>query len=113
MEEEVFISVKDDHMTQRNYDPMLSLIASQTGYINETYRVIEKTEFIRLLRERLKLTRYKAKTIIQIYIDLGLITEDNKYYRFNPIQKYFIKITLSNAIYFIDNLSSYVFKVYC
>ena len=112
-EEEVFISVKEDHMIQRNYDPMISLVAAQGGYIKDTYRIIEKTEFIRLLREKLKLTKYKAKKIIEVYIDLNLISEDDKYYRFNPIQSYFIKLTLSTAIYFIDNLSDYVFKVYC
>lgn len=112
-EEEVFIRVSDEAMSIRNYNPSLSLVASQAGYIKNTYRIIRKTEYKSLLRTKLKLSRYKVDKLIQVYIDLNLISEEGEYYKFNPIQKSFIKLTLPTALYFLDNLSDYVFKVYC
>lgn len=111
--EEVFIKVADETMSVRNYNPSLSVVASQVGYIKNTYRIIKKTEYKALLRTKLKLSRYKVDKLIQVYIDLDLITEEGEYYKFNPIQKNFIKLTLPTALYFLDNLSDYVFKVYC
>lgn len=112
-EEEVFIKVSDEAMSIRNYNPSLSVMASQVGYIKNTYRIIRKTEYKSLLRTKLKLSRYKVDKLIQVYIDLNLISEEGEYYKFNPIQKSFIKLTLPTALYFLDNLSDYVFKVYC
>lgn len=112
-EEEVFIKVSDEAMSIRNYNPSLSVVASQAGYIKNTYRIIRKTEYKSLLRTKLKLSRYKVDKLIQVYIDLNLISEEGEYYKFNPIQKSFIKLTLPTALYFLDNLSDYVFKVYC
>lgn len=111
--EEVFIKVADEAMSIRNYNPSLSVVASQVGYIKNTYRIIKKTEYKTLLRAKLKLSKYKVDKLIQVYIDLNLITEEGEYYKFNPIQKSFIKLTLPTALYFLDNLSDYVFKVYC
>ncbi len=112
-EEEVFIKVSEEAMSIRNYNPSLSVVASQAGYIKNTYRIIRKTEYKSLLRTKLKLSRYKVDKLIQVYIDLNLISEEGEYYKFNPIQKSFIKLTLPTALYFLDNLSDYVFKVYC
>ena len=113
IEDQVFVSIAEEAMTQKNYNPMLSIVASQTGRIEDTYRIIKKEEFFAILKQRLKLSKYKAKKLMQVYLDLNFVSEEGDYYKFNPIQKYFVKVTLQTAIYFLDNLSDYSFKIYC
>lgn len=113
--EEVFVDVSPDKMQIRNYDPYLTVASTQVGWGNSenNYLVVPKNEYRAFLKKKLKLSQYKCNALIKVYIDLGMIKEDKEYYYFYPARTRFISLTIPTAVYFLDNLSDFVFKVYC
>ena len=112
---EIFLDVSPDKMQIRNYDLNLAVASTQVGWgdSENDYMMVPKTEYKAFLKQKLKLSQYKCKTLIDVYIDLGMIKEDKDYYYFYPARTRFISLTIPTAVYFLDNLSSFVFKVYC
>lgn len=112
---EVFIDVSPEKMQIRNYDPYLTVASVNVGWGDNSKNclVVYKNEYRAFLKKKLKLSQYKCNTLIKIYIDLGMIKEDSEHYYFYPSRTRFISLTLPTAVYFLDNISDFVFKIYC
>ena len=113
--EEIFVDVSPDKMQIRNYDPYLTIASTRVGWgdSDNDYLIVPKTEYRAFLKKKLKLSQYKCNALIKVYIDLGMIKEDKDYYYFYPARTRFISLTIPTAVYFLDNISDFVFKVYC
>lgn len=116
MDENVLISVSDEHMKEKNYDPGVIVVANEIGYIDEEKRRhFTRAELIAQMKKVLKLTKYKCGIILDVFIDAGIISEDgdkNKLY-LNPIRNHFLKILMTTAKYCLEHLSTNEFKIYC
>ena len=112
---EIFVDVSPEKMQIRNYDPYLTVASTQVGWgdSKNDYLIVPKNEYRAFLKNKLKLSQYKCNALIKVYIDLDMIKEDKDYYYFYPARTRFISLTIPTAVYFLDNLSDFVFKVYC
>ena len=112
---EIFVDVSPDKMQIRNYDPYLTVASTQVGWGNSenNYLIVPKNEYRAFLKKKLKLSQYKCNALIKVYIDLGMVKEDKDHYYFYPAKTRFISLTIPTAVYFLDNISDFVFKVYC
>ncbi len=117
MKNDLLISVAEDHMKNKQYDPQLYLASFNKGYIVEdngvTYHYVDKKELKKAIKDVLHKTYYKCNILIKTYIDLGLITETDEFYIFNSIDKPFIGLTVDTVKFCLDYLNELPFKVYC
>ncbi len=114
-EEYIMLDIHPDNMKEKNYNLRGMALSNFLGTVDlaTNQRIIEKSEFIGQLKQILKLTKYKCKVIVQTFLDLNIIEEDNKYYYINPVSSNFLKLVVPTARYCINNLSDFCFKVYC
>ena len=113
-EDYIMVDIHPNNMKEKNYNLRGMALSNFLGTVDlaTNQRVIEKQEFLGQLKEVLKLSKYKCKVIIQTFIDLNIIEEDNKYYYINPVSSNFLKLVVPTAKYCINNLSDFCFKVY-
>lgn len=114
-EDYIMVDIHPNNMKEKNYNLRGMALSNFLGTVDlaTNQRVIEKQEFLGQLKQVLKLSKYKCKIIIQTFIDLNIIEEDNKYYYINPVSSNFLKLVVPTAKYCINNLSDFCFKVYC
>ena len=114
-EDYIMLDVHPEAMKEKNYNLRGVALSNFLGTVNPAtnQRAIDKQEFLSQLKQMLKLTKYKCKIIVQTFIDLNIIEEDDKYYYFNPVSSNFLKLVVPTAKYCINNLSDFCFKVYC
>ena len=115
-DQEVFISVQEDNMKQKNYYPSIVVLANQLGKIEQNGgRIINKTELRNHMASTLNLSRYKCNSIIDVFLDLKLNEQgqnkDELYLL--PVKQSFLKMLGSTAKYCINNLNILDFKIYC
>lgn len=116
MDDNVLISVDEEHMKEKNYDPGVIVVANGIGYIdNEKRRHFTRAELIAQMKTVLKLTKYKCGIILDVFIDAGIISEgENKNELYlNPIRHNFLKMLMTTAKYCLEHLSNNEFKIYC
>ena len=76
-------------------------------------RIISKSRFDSILMKVLKLRRYKARKVLDAYLESGVISEyDNDNWIVNFV-KPFVVLDHGTAEYCLNNLSDTGFKVYC
>lgn len=117
MKNDLLISVSNEHMKNKQYDPQLYLASFNKGYIIEkngnTYHYVDKKELRDSIKNMLHKTYYKCNVLIKTYIDLGLIVETDEFYVFNAVDKPFVGLTADNVKFCLDYLTELPFKVYC
>lgn len=117
MKNDLLISVAEEHMQNKQYDPQLYLASYNKGYIVEqngvTYHYVDKKELKKAIKDVLHKTYYKCTVLINTYIDLGLITETDEFYVFNSVDKPFVGLTVDTVKFCLDYLNELPFKVYC
>ena len=115
LDNKMLLDVSSDKMKNRNYNLYLTIIANTMGYVDKDkqYRVVPKTEVRAYLRDSLKLTKYKIKTLLDTYKILGLMDEEGGNFIFYPVKKNFVSLSFSTTMYFLDFFSDFIFKVYC
>ena len=117
MKNDLLISVAEEHMQNKQYDPQLYLASYNKGYIVErdgiTYHYVDKKELKKAIKDVLHKTYYKCNVLIKTYIDLGLITETDEFYIFNSVDKPFVGLTVDTVKFCLDYLNELPFKVYC
>ena len=111
----MLLDVSSDKMKNQNYNLYLTIIANTMGYVDKDkqYRIVPKIEVRAYLRDSLKLTKYKIKTLLDTYKILGLMDEEGSNFIFYPIKKNFVSLSFSTTMYFLDFFSDFIFKVYC
>ena len=115
-DEHVLISVKDELMVNKNYHVGVAGLIPDMGHVRDNVRVLDKSEFLAYIKKELKLSNYKAKTVLEVFIVGELLLEDkeDKNILYAPnIESNFIRILKTTVRYCINNLSDLAFKVYC
>lgn len=109
------LDIHPEAMKEKNYNLRGMALGNFLGTINPAtnQRAIEKKEFVSQLKKMLKLTKYKCQVIVNTFIELNIIEEDEDYYYINPVTSNFLKLVVPTAKYCINNLSDFCFKVYC
>jgi len=108
----------DENLKDKNYSMSALVLANDLGYVdkdaeNNTYRVISESEFLATLREKMGLSAYKAKKVEEAFIEIGVFIKKDKEIYISAVESNFLRLFIPTAKYCIDNLSDYVFKLYC
>lgn len=113
---EMLLSVEEEKLQNQNYDMCALAVANMIGYVDKTekYRVFSKSRFIGLLKERLELSKYKSKIILETFQELGCIEINGDECHLLPIAgNCFLKLDFKTAQFCLDSMSSLTFKIYC
>lgn len=116
-DDHVLISVSKEHMSNKNYEPSVVVLANELGYVDEEnqHRCISRAQLIAQMKSVLKLSKYKCGIILDVFVESGLIkqgdTKDELY--LNLIQHSFLKLLMTTARYCLEHLSNNEFKIYC
>ncbi len=113
---EMLLSMKEEKLQNQNYNMSALALANMTGYINkiENYRVFSKTQFIGLLKTRLKLSKHKSNVILDTFQELGCIEINGDECHLLPvIGNCFLKIDFRTAQFCLNSMTPLTFKIYC
>ena len=114
---DLLISVAEDHMKNKQYDPQLYLVSFNNGEIikekNESYKCIRKEDLKKAIKQILHKSYYKCNKLIEAYISFGLIKEEEDYYIFNVVEKPFIGLSADSVRFCLDYVPEFSFKIYC
>lgn len=113
---EMLLSMKEEKLQNQNYNMSALALANMTGYINkiENYRVFSKTQFIVLLKRRLKLSKYKSNVILDTFQELGCIEINGDECHLLPVAgNCFLKIDFRTAQFCLNSMTPLTFKIYC
>jgi hypothetical protein len=116
---DIMLSIKDNVMKKKQLDMRGYGLINTLGYVRVEEpigREVDKQEFLDLCVKEMKVTRRKARTILNVFIETGLVDEFDK----NTIIVYpigadgwFVKLKLRTVRFCANALSSNAFKVYC
>lgn len=113
---EVGYSVEDNLLKNKNYD-LLSFAAITCRYpliSSQKIKRIPQDEFRYQLRTTMGHSQYKTRTLLQAFIDMGLMEEKNNEYIIQPTTDPFVTLKINTIDFCLDNkMDSYTFKVYC
>lgn len=113
MKNDLLISVAEDHMKDKKYDPQVSLVGYIKGFINESQTLaIAKKDLKKGLKEITHLTYHKLNVVIDSYVEWGLLIEDGDYYYFNSVGAPFIGLQGETIRFCAKHLGVIDLKVY-
>lgn len=115
MTHEMFLSMEEEKLKNKNYDISALALANMSGYVDKEIkkRVFRKSEFKGLLKERMGICSRKAEIILNTFRDIGCIEIDEDICKLNPVNNSFLKLNFETAKYCVDFLTPLSFKVYC
>lgn len=110
---DILISVNEMHMKNKQYNPQISLVTYIKGYITSDKELtIEKKKLRQGLKELTQLSNYKINTIINAYLQLGLMTEKDDLYVLSKVDAPFIGLRGETVRFCLTYTSDFVFKIY-
>lgn len=114
MNAKVHLDVESNKIKNKNYDLLALAAANLDVYVENGERRISESEFKRRLRQWLKLSNYKAKVLIDTFIELNVFKRDKNDLIILPVNSNdFIKIPIATIRFCLDSLSPFAFKIYC
>lgn len=112
-EEVMLLSVKEEKMQNKEHEFLPLTWAYFSSYVDGKKRFILKTEFKKIMRQTLRKRGPKIDKIINTYLMLGTIIEQDDYYIISEIKDKFVRLTIPTAQFCIENLSEFNMKIYC
>lgn len=115
-ENEIFVSVKDEDLSQRRVNYMGYSATKFLGRVDKSTkaRVFLKAEYIKFLRQDVHMNQRQAYRCFNALSDIGFIHEvDGKRYAVDREKAPFLKLRKDTVRYFFDHHTDSHFKVYC
>lgn len=115
MSKEMLLGVKKEDMKNKYYNMSALVLANMSGYVSKeaNCRIFSKSEFKKLLKERLGISPRKAEIILNTFKDIGCLEIDKDVCRLNPVNDTFLKLDFETAKFCVDSLNELSFKTYC
>ncbi len=111
----ILVSVAEDHMQIRNYEPGVAALASTFGRVEDDRRIINRTELTDNMKKLFGLSKYKCKQIIDVLLETGLFEQGESVNELYVVQltTNFLKMFVTTVRFCCEHLSTFTFKVYC
>lgn len=112
LKNDLLISVAEEHMKDKKYNPQVSLVGYIKGFIDDSQLKVSKKELKKGLKEVTRLTYHKLNVVIEAYLQLQLLIEDGDYYIFNPIEAPFVGLQGETIRFCAEHMGVLDLKVY-
>ena len=111
---DILLSVEENKMSNKYYE-LLPLAATHLmeRKVVDNVVMVPKKVFRAYLKHKLHKTYYMIDKVIDTYLCLGVLEEQEDYYIIAPVTSNFVGLPVATIIYFLDHLSDMAFKVYC